>query len=79
VRAPVGDARTQRDCVRSATEAFRLEHFDILRTRRHAGSHNAGRFHLAIGGIEVRTNQALGRDVALEALRRYDAGIGLAG
>jgi glutamate synthase (NADPH/NADH) small chain len=40
-------------------------------------------FILAIGGIEVRPEQALGRDVALEALRRdYDAvflGIGLAG
>jgi glutamate synthase (NADPH/NADH) small chain len=40
-------------------------------------------FILAIGGIEVRTDQALGRDVALEALRRdYDAvfiSIGLAG
>jgi glutamate synthase (NADPH/NADH) small chain len=40
-------------------------------------------FILAIGGIEVRTNQALGRDVALEALQRdYDAvfiSIGLAG
>jgi len=40
-------------------------------------------FILGIGGIEVRTGRALGRDVALEALRReYDAvfiGIGLAG
>lgn len=40
-------------------------------------------FILAIGGLEVRTDQALGRDVALEALRRdYDAvfvSIGLAG
>ena len=40
-------------------------------------------FILAIGGIEVRTDQALGRDVALEALRRdYDSvfvSIGLAG
>ena len=40
-------------------------------------------FILAIGGIEVRTDQALGRDVALERLRRdYDAvfiSIGLAG
>jgi dihydropyrimidine dehydrogenase (NAD+) subunit PreT len=40
-------------------------------------------FILAVGGIEVRTDQALGRDVALEVLRRdYDAvflGVGLAG
>jgi dihydropyrimidine dehydrogenase (NAD+) subunit PreT len=38
-------------------------------------------FILAVGGIEARTDQVLGRDVALEALRRgYDAvflGIGL--
>ncbi len=40
-------------------------------------------FILGIGGIDVRTGQALGRDVGLEGLRRdYDAvfiGIGLAG
>ncbi len=40
-------------------------------------------FLLKIGGIEIRTNQALGRDISLSGLRRdYDAvflGMGLAG